>query len=141
MPIDRGEWRSIQILIEKYVNKRGEYFVTGKVIKRDEKKKLVWLKEFGDQPIPLVAFDYEVKYYDDSSVGQHVTVNIDVPEVPFTGSVNANIPSKNKQKFAKVEVLVPRVGELVLVAKELGTSRIPRCLGVIKGRGWIIPEE
>lgn len=140
MPIDREEWRSIRALVENLTGGKGEYFVTGKVIKRDVKRKLVWLKEFGDQAIPLVAFDYEVRYYDDNSKGRQISVPIHVDEVPYSGTAIVGVPNKNTPKTAKVTVMVPKVGETVLVARELGTSRIPRCLGVLMGRGWITPS-
>lgn len=38
--------------------------VTGTVVKRDERKRLVWLKEFGSQPIPMVDFKQEVEVYE-----------------------------------------------------------------------------
>ena len=114
--ISEGEWESIAKFVEKIFRKKGEYFVTGKVIKRDEKKKLIWMKEFGDQAIPIVGFDYEVTYYDKSDTGV-------------------------EPKKAKVKLLVPKVGQSVLVAREFGTRRLPRCLGVIQGTGWIAPSE
>ena len=43
--IERDEWRSIRALIDGVLRGRGEYFTTGQVIKRDEKKKLVWIKD------------------------------------------------------------------------------------------------
>lgn len=113
MPITEGEWVSIRTMIESLANKKGEYFTTGKVLKRDEGNKLVWTAEFGDQPIPLVAFDYCVNYYDTDNTG---------------------IVSK---KTATIEVQVPKIGEIVIIAKELGVNRLPRCLGVLKGRNWI----
>jgi hypothetical protein len=112
MPISEGEWASIQALVERSAAKKGEYFTTGQVIKRNPDKKIVWLAEFGDQAIPLVAFDYEVKYYDTDE----------------TGSVVA--------KRAKISVDTPEIGETVVVAREMGSRRLPRCLGVIKGIDW-----
>lgn len=111
------DFKSIRALIESMLGKRGEYFITGKVIKRDAVKKLIWLAEFGDQPIPLVAVDYEVKYYDTDNLG------------------------KVAIKKAVVSPLVPKEGQTVLVARELGTRRLPRLIGVIQGTGWISTEE
>lgn len=117
MPLNEGDFRSIRALIEKLLGQKGEYFLTGKVIKRDEDKKLVWLAEFGDQAIPLVALDYEVKYYDTDQLGN------------------------TQLKFAKVKPLVPKVGQTVVVARELGSRRLPRLIGVLQGTGWISTEE
>lgn len=133
MPITEPEWNSIRALVESVsadVSGARNFFTTGKVLKRDENKKLIWLEEFGDQPIPLVAFDYEVKYYDETPNGT---------TVPSTG---ASSPFKTKTKTVKAKVLVPKVGETVLVARELGTRRLPRCLGVIlaKPGDWLVAE-
>ena len=127
--ISEPEWESIANLFNKLMRKKGEYFVTGTVIKRDEVKKLVWLREFGDQAIPIVAFDYEVMYYDETPQGQ------------VTTAVGAAADYKTKAKKAKVKVLVPKIGQTVVVAREFGTRRLPRCLGVIQGTGWIAPSE
>lgn len=104
------------------------FFTTGKVIKRDVSKRLVWLEEFGDQPVPIVAFDYDVKYYDETPNGT---------TVPASGSAS---PFKTKTKTVVTRVRVPNVGDTVLVARELGTRRLPRCLGVIQGKDWLVAE-
>lgn len=133
MPITEPEWNSIRSLIENVsadVSGARGFFTTGKVIKRDEGKKIVWLEEFGDQPIPLVAFTYNVKYYDETPGGT---------TVPSTGSPS---PHTTRTKTVKAEIQVPKVGETVLVARELGTRRLPRCLGVIlaKPGDWLVAE-
>jgi hypothetical protein len=114
--IDEREWAAIRRMIEslagKVAGRRQDYFVTGTVVKSDLKRNLVWIKEFSDQAIPVVGFNYDVTYYDTDN----------------TGVV--------RKKTAKVKVHVPRRGETVLVARELGIQRLPRCLGVIQGRGW-----
>lgn len=122
MPITDGEWVSIRTMIESIAGKKGEYFVTGDVIKRDVDNKLVWLAEFGDQPIPIVAFDYKVKYYDS-------TITVD-----FAGQTTG---TQVTPKTVIAEVQVPQVGDTVIVARELGVNRLPRCLGVLKGKNWI----
>lgn len=128
-----GDFRSIRQFVERIVRdmfgSRFDYFVTGTVIKRDELKKLVWLEEFGDQPIPVVAFNYEVKYYDESVKGTNY------------GTSGSAAQYKTYVKKAVAEILVPKVGETVLVARELGIGRLPRCLGVIQGKGWIVRED
>jgi hypothetical protein len=133
MPISEPEWASIRNMVETVVGdmagNRASHFTTGKVIKRDETKKLVWLEEFGDQPIPIIGFDYEVKYYYASSAGL---------STPATGG---GLPSKTITKTVKVKVKVPKVGDTVVVAREFGSRRIPRCLGVIQGKGWIVAES
>ena len=111
--ITESEWVSIRTLIESLVGKKGEYFTTGEVLKRDEDNMLVWTAEFGDQPIPLVGFDYKLKYYDTDS----------------TGVVRV--------RTGQAEIQVPQVGEVVIIAREFGANRLPRCLGILKGQNWI----
>lgn len=118
--IAESDFASIRTMVEKIVNSvagnRQSYFTTGTVIRRDEVKKLVWLREYGSQAIPIVGFDHEATYYDTDAGG--VT----------------------RKKKAKVTVCVPKVGEKVVVANEWGLKRMPRCIGVIQGRGWMVAE-
>ena len=71
MPITAGEWESIRSLVLQVAGqKRGEAFVLGKVVKTDVNRGHVYLAEFGDQPIPMLHFEYEVKYYDTRNDGK-----------------------------------------------------------------------
>ncbi len=81
----------------------------GKVVKRDEKKKLVWLKEYGDQAIPIVGLRQKVTYYDTTPTGV-------------------------KKREAVVEPEVPKLGELVVVLRQMGSRRLPKCLGPVLSR-------
>lgn len=132
MAISEPEWTSIRTMIEAVVGdiagNRSVHFTTGKVIKRDELQKLVWLEEFGDQPIPIVGFDYEVKYYDQTPAGTTAP------------AVGGSSPYKTITKIVQTKVKVPKIGDIVFVAQEFGSKRLPRCLGVIQGKGWIVPE-
>lgn len=120
MGITEGEWESIATMVERIVadvaGSRRDYFITGKVTKVDKLNQCVYLDEFADQPIPVVGFDYEIMYYD-------------------------NDGSKVSKKQAAASVVMPKVGSVVLVAREMGTRRLPRCLGVILGTNWIMTEE
>lgn len=115
--MNEGDFKSVRALIDKVLGQKGEYFVTGKVIKRDVPNKLVWLAEFGDQPIPLVGYDYQINYYDTTSTG-------------------AVVPKK-----AIASPMLPKIGQTVVVARELGSRRLPRLLGVLQGINWISTEE
>jgi hypothetical protein len=121
MPISEPEWASITNLIEKVsaqvAGKRQDYFVTGPVVKVDPVSKIVWMAEFGDQPIPVVAFDYDVTYYDETASGTVVA------------------------KSVKATVAMPKVGDTIVVARELGTRRLPRLLGILQGQNWFVAEE
>jgi|SRR5215471_2180403 len=118
--ISEAEWQSIRTMVESVVpqitGSRKDYFVTGTVKKVNKTKKLVWLAEFGTQAIPIVGYDYDITYYDTDQ----------------TGIV--------RKRVTKAVVRMPRVGQVVLVARELGVSSLPRCLGVIQGRGWVAEE-
>jgi hypothetical protein len=76
--------------------------------------KAAYGSEFGEQPIPVVGFDYDVKSYDTDNTG---TVNV---------------------KHYTVSPQTPNVGDSVLVAMEMGSQSLPRCVGVIQGKNWII---
>jgi len=118
--ISEREWSAIAGMVTKMVKKiageRGN-LITSTVIKRDSGNRLVWIKELGDQGIPVVGFDYNVKYYDTDN--------------------NGNVNVKN----IVVHPHTPDVGDHVLVALELGSQSLPRCVGVIQGNNWIIPED
>lgn len=117
--ISEPEWASIRALVSKLVTQiaghRGN-FITGQVVKRDEDNRLVWIKELGNQPIPIVGLDSNVKYYDTDA----------------TGKINV--------KHAVVAPVVPKVGQSIFVALEMGTQSLPRCIGVIHGKNWITSE-
>lgn len=119
--ISEPEWNSIRALAEKVATqvsgRRADYFQTGKVVKRDEDNRLVWLQGFANDPIPIVDFEHEVRYYDTNENGD-VTV-----------------------RRAIVSPVVPRVGQIVVVAYESGISRLPRCIGVLMGQNWIMTED
>lgn len=119
MGLNQSDWREIQKYVNQLFAQSGEAFAQGAVVKNDAVKKLVWLKEFGDQPIPLISFDYRIKYY--------------VPD----GLGNSVAKKTAAHSDEEVEVLVPRVGDIVLVARHMGSRRLPKCLGVIKSTGYV----
>jgi len=51
------------------------------------------------------------------------------------------MPTKVIRKSVTAGVVMPKVGESVLVAREMGTRRLPRAIGVIQGKNWIVAEE
>lgn len=124
MPLSSEDFASVGRLIElevgRLVGRRADTFFTSRVTKRDEKDKLIWVKELGDQPIPLVGFDYDVAYFDESPRG--------------TGGGGA---FKIYHKKATVKVKVPKVGELVLIAREMSYDGWPKCFGVVFSRNYV----
>ncbi len=116
--ISEAEWSSISNLVTRIIGQSvpRRHFITGVVVKNDTNSNLVWVKELGAQPIPVVGFDYDVKSYDTDSSG-NVTVR------HFTATPKT-----------------PEVGQHVVIALELGEA-IPRCLGIVQGQNWIVSEE
>ena len=81
----------------------------GRVVKRDDKKKLVWLAEYGDQAIPLVGMRMQVEYFDTTPTGV-------------------------KTRKATIDPVVPALGELVVVLRQMGSRRLPKCIGSVLSR-------
>ena len=129
MPLSFDDWREIQKFVNSRLGEQGQGFVQGKVVKNDTVNRLVWIRELGDQPIPLISFDYQVSYYYDAPTG--VQGNPGDP-------VNSKTTLKQTPAYSKdVKVLTPRVGDLVLVALHFGSVRLPKCLGVIKSKKYV----
>lgn len=111
-----GLWQQIHQAIN---SSRPRSEVTyGQVIKRDEKNMLVWIKDLGNQPIPIVGFRMEVDYYDNHPFGNTTTVG-----TPVTQKVT--------KKTAKVRILLPEIGDTVVVLRQLGVHRLPKAVGII----------
>jgi hypothetical protein len=103
-----ADQNTIYAMIERAIP--ADTIVYGKVISRDERKGLIKLKEFGDQWIPLVGFRGTAKIHDDN--GTNVKV-----------------------KTVKITPEVPKIGETVVVLRQFGTRRLPKCVGVILSTG------
>lgn len=64
MPLTDADWGEIQSLIGRMVGKAGsEPFIQSRVSQVDELKRLIYIKELADVPIPMVEFEHEVKTY------------------------------------------------------------------------------
>jgi hypothetical protein len=119
--ISEQEWNSVRNVAEKVAaevaGRRVEWLQTGKVIKRDTRNRLIWIQGMGDVAIPIVSFEFDVRYYDKDASGKTIV------------------------RYSKAVLDVPQVGQTVLVAFEMGISRLPRCLGVILGKNWVEAED
>lgn len=131
MSFSHDQWNAIQSMVNNMLQGQGEYFVQDVVVKSDPVRKLIWTKEFGDQPIPLFAFDYQVKYYSNTTS----SVSGASPG-PYT-IVNQLTPRKTMAYSKEVEILTPRKGDVVLIARHLGARRLPKCLGVLRSKNFI----
>lgn len=109
MALDDSDWASIYNAIAEA--KSPSEFTHGKVIESDNVRKAVKVAEFGDQWIPMYGFKGTVKYYDETSDGSVVV------------------------KTAKFIPDAPAVGDTVLIARQYGTRRLPRCIGVLLSKG------
>lgn len=110
MPLSDADWNAIHSAIQRAVPV--SELTYGRVTKRDERKKLIWLKEFGDQPIPLVGFNGTVTVYDET-------------------------PAGTKKKIVRLEHEVPHIGELVVVQRQMGERRLGKCVGVVLSKGFV----
>lgn len=81
MALTYDDWNEISGRIAAAIAQAGESFIQGEVVKRDTDNRLIWLKELGDTPIPVVAFDY---YFIDPVTELEVTVKL---EIPFVGDL------------------------------------------------------
>lgn len=128
MPLTFDDWNEIMDRVGRMIGRSTNFFEQGKVIRRDINKRLVWLQEFGDQPIPVIGFNYEVKIYDTQPTGN-------------TTAVGTPVKSQTAVRTYTVTPATPKVGDLVLVAKQMGTRRLPKCLGVIQSRDYVMLAE
>lgn len=61
--LTENDFASIKTMIDSAVGEIGQTLITSQVLKRDEARKLVWISELGDQPIPVVDFNRMVDVY------------------------------------------------------------------------------
>lgn len=116
--ISEGEWASIAAMVQRIVGHGGkDHFMSATVIKRDVANKTVWVKELGDQAVPVVAHTMNVKYYDTDNSG---VINV---------------------KNAVVAPAVPNVGDHIFIVFEMGSQSLPRCIGVVHGTNWVASED
>jgi hypothetical protein len=89
--------------------------------------------------LDLVAGDYlEVQGYQNSGATAAIVGNFTLFIAHYLGYTEA---FKVRKTIQKATVRVPKVGDTVLVARELGTRRLPRCLGILQGKNWISAED
>lgn len=64
MPTHR-EWAEIQEKARAIVAQKGEPFDVGKVVRRDIRRRLLWISGFGQEPVPMIDFDGDINVYDE----------------------------------------------------------------------------
>lgn len=130
MPLNDADWRQIYSAIGDAIPPSS--IVQGVVIRSDELNNLIWLNEFGDQPIPLFMFDYQVTYFDTQPLVANLT----------TGAVSSKVVKKQTRiLIADVKPLCPKVGDTVLVLKQHGSRRLPKCIGVLHSTNYLVPGD
>jgi microcystin-dependent protein len=102
MPISAAEWQSIHNAISR--SDRPPAIKHSTVTKRDKKNRKVWLHDYGDDPVRMASFDYEISFHDAQ-----------------TGTI---------QK-ALLRPKIPDVGDTVLVNESMGSRNLPRITGVV----------
>jgi hypothetical protein len=117
MPLTADDWGQIYKVLQSEIQRNKSGMIQSVVTKRDTDNKLIWVKELGDQPIPLIAFDHDVKYY-------------------IVDASNNTVPRHGTGK-----VKVPEIGEAVLILLHMGTRRLPKALGVIRSTNFVIEED
>lgn len=109
-------WNAIADAISRALPGRNMSF--GRVIKRDVTDKVVWLEEFGETAIPLCAFDSSFAYYDTQQ----------------DGTVKRREDKGDTDAAFRTKMLVPKVGQLVVIIDLFGNRRFPVCVGVLQSK-------
>ena len=104
-------WAEINDAISKV--KTNSEITRGQVIKVDATNQNVFVKEFGETAIPLVGFDYDIEYYDSTASGVVKKTYIAKPRMP-------------------------KIGDLVIIARQGGARRLPLCLGIVQGKNYMV---
>jgi hypothetical protein len=109
----------VELEVGRLVGRRRDPFIVCAVKGRDQRKKLIWVKEFGDQPIPLVTFRHIIEYFDESPRGTVCSF------------------MTYRKTGVTVEVFVPELDDLVLIVRDMSYDGHPYCLGVIQSIDYI----
>lgn len=113
--LSRSVWNAVADLARRSQTPREVYF--SEVSRADPARNLVWVKDFGDTSIPLVAFDSSFAYYDTIQTGE--VVRRDDP-------TNENYQTKT---------VCPKKGDLVVILDPWGAKRFPICVGLLHASG------
>jgi hypothetical protein len=131
--IEREEWNMIRDMILSLIPPKTLSFE--RVIKRDDKKHLIWTKEHAKTAIPLVDFERGFAYYDTQPTGNVVA------GVPMATKLVKKEDKLNKNPNLLTVVVTPRVGQTAIIIEPWGNLRFPVCLGVILSKGHWVGED
>lgn len=124
--LSRAIWNGISDMVRRSEAPREFYF--SEVVKSDPANNLIFVKDFGDVPIPLVAFARSFAYYD--------TVPTGVSGLSVTTRVDRREDMAHTNKNFLANVVCPSKGDVVVVVDPFGAKRFPFCVGVlVNGKG------
>lgn len=106
-------WNAIADLVQRSQLPREVYFC--KVTKIDRARQIIWTEDFGAIGIPMVAHTFSFAYYD--------TTPTDVQHRDDPGN-----------PAFQVKIVMPKVGQVVIVLDPWGAKRFPICVGVIQSK-------
>lgn len=119
-------WNAIADLVQRSQTPREIYYV--KVKRVDAKKKIIYVDDFGDIGIPLVAHSYSFSYYDTVPAGNAVSGQ------PIETQKLKRGDREQKNPLYRTEIVMPKVGELVVVLDPWGAKRFPICIGILQSK-------
>ena len=100
MPSHR-DWNAISDRTAAMLAQKGEPFAQGVVVRRDLRKRLVWVEGFGAEPIPMMDFNIDIYVYDEWR-------ETDIKRDVLTGS--GNFTPSLQAAFITVEAVGPGGG-------------------------------
>lgn len=106
-------WNALFDQIERSKTAREIYFA--KVTKADKTRKLIWVQDFGDLPIPLIGHNFSFSHYDTQA----------------NGTLKKREDKTQTNPTYLVEVVTPKVGQMAVILDPWGAKRYPVCIGVI----------
>jgi hypothetical protein len=109
-------WNAIADLIQRSQSPREIYFV--KVKKVDKKAKLIWADDFGDLAIPLVSHDFSFSHFDTQP----------------SGTLLKRQDTTQTNPAYRVEIVLPKVNQIVIVLDPWGAKRFPICIGTFQSK-------
>lgn len=111
-------WNGIADAIDE--SRANREIVFGKVVKRDEANKLIWLQEYGGLAIPLAALTFGFAYYDTDQ----------------NGAVTKKEDRTGTNDSFHTKIIVPRIGQMAVILDPGGQHRFPICVGVIQSTNY-----
>jgi len=122
--LSRAIWNGIADLVRRNKGHREIYFA--RVIRSDQGKNLIWVKELGDRAIPLVAHHYSFSYYDTVPTGN-------VTEGQPVNTVKQKREDKtNTNTNFRTKIICPKKGQIAVILDPWGARRFPICIGMIQ---------